>query len=210
MWKENSPRVPVSSAQCTTPCANTAQECIRNTVTLSWKGLPFMNNNIKLLWGLQIIETTYRRNENKYLWKTNALRETPYWPHSERCHLAQGIVLSYTINGTEWLPRMHCGLVPMADIIRQAPICPSRALPYTTQLVLKTTLSASLPVESPRGTITSSHGNSSQLATKLWDPMIVFSTEVEPRALHAWTRLYHWTISLASSYRFQKNGKLWP
>lgn len=47
---------------------------------------------------------------------------------------------------------------------------------------------ASLPVESPRGTITSSHGNSYQSATKLWDPMIVFSTEEEPRALHTQTR----------------------
>lgn len=42
------------------------RNAIRNTATLSWKGLPFMNN-IKLLWGLQFIETTYRRNENKYL-----------------------------------------------------------------------------------------------------------------------------------------------
>lgn len=58
--------------------------------------------------------------------------------------LAQGRVLRYTTNGTEWLPRMHCGLVPMADIIRQTLICPSQALSYTTQLVIKTTLSLHL------------------------------------------------------------------
>lgn len=100
---------------------------IRTTVSpCQGKGSLLLNNNIKALLWLQVLETEGKMKD-LCLWTLMFWRDPTdltqksichYW---ERCHHTQGpVLLRYTINGAEWLPRMPCGLVPEADIIWQA------------------------------------------------------------------------------------------
>lgn len=120
-------------------------------------------------------------------WYPTDLTQKPICLYWERYHLAHNIVLRYTINGTEWLPRMPSGLVPMVAIIRQTLICPSWALSYNTQLVFKDNIiyfciSAYRKSQKYNHTPLIITVLSQQPSYGAW--WFVSSTEIEPRTLH--------------------------